>query len=132
MRIRTATTAAAALALTLVGCSSSDDSAEPAADVPEYKITQQDDSGNQRNVEVEVTSTTSLRAVFDDVTKRLTDEAGYTIVINCSTGGTKSADNRLANGRYAVGQMGAAATGLDAGTADFSTNKGRTCPDSSS
>lgn len=101
---------------------------KPDAKAPPYKVVQQESSGDTRNVTVEVDSTKDLRAVFDAVTKDLDDEAGYWVQINCSTGGTKDADNRLANGKYAVGRIGAAGTGLKAGSSEFSTNKGRTCP----
>jgi hypothetical protein len=118
---------AALVALANLGGDSKDHT-KPAAKPPHYEIVKQDTSGNARNVEVEVNSTTNLRAVFDAVTKRLTDEAGYSIVINCSTGGTARVDNRLANGKYAVGRMGAASTGLKDGGTEFSTNAGQSCP----
>ncbi|AVH58393.1 MULTISPECIES: hypothetical protein [Streptomyces] len=126
-RTTAAALAAVAALAALTACSSSDDD-KPAANVPAYKITQQDDSGNQRNVSVEVTSTKDLRAVFDDVAAKLTDPAGYFVSINCATGGTGKVDNRLANGRKAVGNIGAASTGLDDGQTDYKANTGRTCP----
>lgn len=98
------------------------------AKTPRYEIVEQDTTGNKRDVVVEVDTTKSLRAVFDEVTGKLTEEAGYYVVINCSTGGTDSVDNRLANGQKAVGNMGAATTGLEAGDTEFSTNPDRTCP----
>lgn len=107
---------------------SSENDDKAAADAPSYKVVDQDPSGNKRNVVVEVGSTNSLRAVFDDVTKGLTEEAGYYVMINCSTGGTEDVDNRLANGQYANGRMGAATTGLDEGKSEFSVNKDRVCP----
>lgn len=126
MRIRTAAAAATILALALVGCSNDDGGSDTTA--PAYEITKQDDSGNSRNVEVTVDSATDLKAVFDAVTEDLTDEAGYHISINCSSGGTGTSDNRLANGRIARGDMGEAATGLKDGESDFETVKGHTCP----
>lgn len=119
-----------ALTLALTGCSSDSDSdtkaAAPAA--PKYKITKQDDSGNSRNVEVSVSSAKELKAVFEAVSKDLKDEAGYHVYINCSTGGTATVDNRLANGTLARGNMGQAATGLKDGETKFETVKGHTCP----
>ncbi|MFH9823024.1 hypothetical protein [Streptomyces bobili] len=112
----------------LAGVGESKDSDKPAAKTPPYQVVQQETSGNTRNVVVEVDSLTNLRAVFDAATKSLTEEAGYFVMINCSTGGTAGADNRLANGKKAVGRMGSAATGLEAGGTEFSTNAGRTCP----
>ncbi|MEQ4610669.1 hypothetical protein ABMX48_31650 [Streptomyces cavourensis] len=130
MRTRTTTALAAAVLLaTLTACGTTPDEATPAAGpAPAYKIVKQDTEGNKRDVEVHVDSTKDLRAVFDAVVRGLKDEAGYYIMINCSTGGTAKVDNRLANGQYAIGNMGAATTGLDEGTTEFSTNDGRTCP----
>ncbi|MCD9592442.1 hypothetical protein [Streptomyces sp. 8ZJF_21] len=114
----------------LIACDS-DEKADDKAAIPPYKITHRDTSGNQREIEVQVDSAKSLRIIFDDVTKDLTDEAGYTVLINCSTGGSKAADNRLANGTYAVGNIGAAGTGLKDGEKKFEPVEGRTCPDKS-
>ncbi|MFI5993152.1 hypothetical protein ACIBAC_15120 [Streptomyces sp. NPDC051362] len=123
------TAAALALAAALTGCSSSDSSdAKPAAKAPAYTITHQDKSGNQRTVTVEVKTGKQLRAVFDAVAADLTDPAGYFVEINCATGGTAKVDNRLANGRKAVGNVGAAATGLGDGKTDYEAQQGRTCP----
>ncbi|MCA1218849.1 hypothetical protein [Streptomyces sp. 8L] len=125
-------TTAAAVLLTalasLTACSSGSDDSSKAADVPAYKITHQDTSGNQRTVTVTVTSTKGLRAVFDDVAGKLTDDAGYFVEINCTTGATKGADNRLANGKKAVGNTGVATTGLDDGKTEYEANAGRSCP----
>ncbi|MFI1701968.1 hypothetical protein ACH419_39310 [Streptomyces bobili] len=112
----------------LFGGDGDKDSDKPAAKAPPYQVVQQEESGNTRNVVVEVDSLANLRPVFDAVTKSLTEEAGYFVMINCSTRGTAGADNRLANGKKAVGRMGSATTGLEAGGAEFSTNAGRTCP----
>lgn len=127
MRIRTAA-AAAALALALVSCSSDDSDSKSTPAAPDYKITKQGKSGNSRNVEVSVDSTKDLEAVFNAVVEDLTDEAGYFVYINCSSGGTDTVDNRLANGKLARGTMGQAATGLDDGATEFETVKGKTCP----
>jgi hypothetical protein len=96
---------------------------------PKYNVVEQDDTGNKRNVVVEVDTTANLRKVFDTVADNLSDEAGYYIMINCSTGGTKDVDNRLANGQKAIGRLGAATTGLEPGGTEFSTNEERSCPD---
>lgn len=140
MRIRhTAAATIVITALALTGCNAdtgddkaSSKSSSPAAKAktPAYKIVEQETSGNTRQVVIEVDTTKDLKAVFTAVTKTLKDEAGYFIDINCSTGGTKTVDNRLATGKLARGNMGAAATGLDEDDSEFSTNKGRTCPDS--
>ena len=114
------------LASLFTGGDDTDD--KPDAKPPAYTVVKQDSDGNQRDVVVDVDSTKQLRSVFETVIKDLDDEAGYYVQINCSTGGTDSVDNRLANGRYAVGRMGAAVTGMSEGNTEFSTNKDRTCP----
>jgi hypothetical protein len=128
-RLATAIGGLTIAAFALTGCGS-DNSSSPAdtKPAPDYRIVKQDDSGNQRTVTVEVDTTKNLKAVFDDVIPKLTDEAGYYIEINCSTGAAKAADNRLANGRKAVGSMGAATTGLDEGQTTFEKVNGATCP----
>jgi type IV pilus biogenesis protein CpaD/CtpE len=129
MRTRLAAAALAAAALlSLTACSSSDD--DDKAEPPAYTVTRQDASGNQRTITVQVSSTTGLRAIFDDVIdNKAGDNAGYFVEINCSTGATKGADNRLANGRYAKGNIGAATTGLADGKSEFSAVAGAQCPD---
>jgi hypothetical protein len=110
----------------LAGCGGGDSDGQPAGEAgkPSYRVVK---DGN-RQITVEVDSAKALRAVFDDVRKKYTEDGGYFVSINCSTGATKSADNRLANGRFAVGSLGAAQTGLKSGTAEFEVNEGRTCP----
>lgn len=127
MRTRTTLAAAGLLLATLTACGTDTEEAKP-VDAPPYKVVKQDTSGNKRDIEVQVDSTERLRDVFDAVASSLTEEAGYHIVINCSTGGTATVDNRLANGQKAVGTMGEVTTGLKAGEVEFSTNEGRTCP----
>ncbi|WP_435194865.1 hypothetical protein [Streptomyces sp. NRRL F-5630] len=117
----------AALAVTLTACGGDDD--QDAKPAPEYKVVHQDKTGNQRTVTVEVESTKDTRAVFDAVAKTLNDDAGYFVEINCASGGTASVDNRLGNGKKAVGRIGAAGTGLDDGATEYTANKGRTCPE---
>lgn len=96
-------TAVATLTSTLAACSSVED--KPTA-APAYQITRQDSTGNQRVVSVEVDTIENLRAVFGDVAAKLDEEAGYFVETNCSTSGTETSDNRLANGKKAVGSIG--------------------------
>ena len=103
----------AAAAVLTAGCSGS--SGDSGAETPPFSVVSSDDSGNSRDVIVEVESTQD-------------DEAGYHVLINCSSGGTAATDNRLANWRHAIGTMGAATTGLMDGDSDFSVNEGRSCP----
>jgi hypothetical protein len=56
------------------------------------------------------------------------DEGGYFVLINCATGGTDTTDNRQANGKIAVGALGAAQTGLNQGGFDAELLDGATCP----
>jgi hypothetical protein len=118
------------IAIAMGGGDSDDSKADtkPAAKPPAYSVVKQDKDGNQRQVIVEVDTTKDLRAVFDAVTDDLKADAGYYVWINCSTGGTAKMDNRLANGRYAVGHMGSVVTGMDEGDTEFTTNDDRSCP----
>ena len=115
---RTVVLSVIALAMSAAGCSSA----------PAYDVVSRDENGNSRDLVIEVESSEDLEAVFDDVVGDLDDEAGYFVLINCSTGATSAADNRLANGRHAIGAMGEAATGLEDGQSDFSVNQDRSCP----
>ncbi|MET9138890.1 hypothetical protein [Streptomyces parvulus] len=128
----TAAALAAAALLALTACSSSetggDSKPKTEAKPPAYTVVDREEAGHTRQITIEVDSTKGLRAVFDDATKDLSENAGYTVLINCSTGGTKSMDNRLANGTYAIGNYGSAATGLDDGEKQFEPVTGRTCP----
>lgn len=112
----------------LAGCGGDNTTSADNKPAPDYQIVKQDKSGNQRLVSVKVDTTKNLKAVFDDVASKLTEEAGYLIEINCSTGAAKAADNRLANGKKAVGNMGAATTGLKDGATTFEKVAGATCP----
>ena len=127
MRYTHATALAAAALVTLAACSPDDGSTD--AKPPAYKVTEQETSGNQRNITAQVNTTKNLRAVFDDIIDKLDEDAGYFVYINCSTGSTKAWQNRLANGRYARGNIGAATTGLADGDVEFEAVKGATCPD---
>ena len=55
-------------------------------------------------------------------------EGGYFVNINCSTNGFPAADNRQANGKFAVGNRGEAVTGLKPGTHETEMVVGATCP----
>ncbi len=70
-----------------------------------------------------------LRAVFDDIVAQNEGlpEGGYHVEINCSTGGTAAVDARLGNGRFAIGNLGAAQVGLEAGGSTFDTTSAK-CP----
>jgi hypothetical protein len=120
----------ALFAIAVIVSASSDDDTKPAAakTTPAYKVVDRKTKGHTRQITIEVNSTKDLRAVFDDSLKGLDENAGYTILINCSTGGTASVDNRLANGTYAVGNYGRATTGLDDGESKFEPVEGRHCP----
>lgn len=96
--------------------------------VPAYTIASE--QGGAIDVRVEaMPAGDGLRAVFDDVrTGKSRPDGGYFVSINCTTGGSAGADNRLGNGKFAVGQLGAAQTGLPAGGHEFEPVAERTCP----
>lgn len=109
----------------VTGCGSS---ADTGADVPDYTISSQDDTGNARTVVIEVDAAKDLEAVFNDVAQTFTDEGGYFVQINCSTGGTHDVDHRLANGKKAIGNMGEVRTDLKDGQTEFEALDGKDCP----
>lgn len=91
---------------------------------PQYRVVSDTDG----KIVVEVDGANQLRAVFDDVRSGHKAEGGYFVSINCSSGATAGADNRLANGKFAVGALGSAKTGLPAGGAEFDMVPGGKCP----
>lgn len=107
--------------------SSSDDDAGKPASVPAYKVV----SSKGGNIVVEVDQLPTkeqMTSIVTDLRGQQSKEAGYFVSINCSTGGTAKADNRLGNGRFGIGAAGEARTGLDDGVIDVQVNEGRTCP----
>lgn len=70
-----------------------------------------------------------LEAIVAELQQKYSDKPdGYFVRINCTSGGTTEVDNRLANGKFAVGPIGAARTGLDQGHHEFQTLLGKKCP----
>lgn len=69
-----------------------------------------------------------LKVVFDHLRVKSRPDGGYFVRINCATGGTQAVDNRLANGKFAVGKLGAGKTGLEAGQYEFQVVADRKCP----
>jgi hypothetical protein len=112
------------LAITLLaGCSG-----EQGTPAPPHRIVEDTTRGLAHYITVEVDSTEDLRAIFDAVIAERTEDGGYFVSIDCSTGGTAKVANRLANGRAARGTKGAAVTGLKEGEVEFTTQSNRTCP----
>lgn len=108
-----------------------DDESSPAPttvkNVPQYRVVSQ--KGGNITVEVDTLPTKKqMTAIVTDLQSKQTDEDGYFVSINCSTGATKSADNRLGNGKFGIGALGKARTGLNEGQIDVQVNEGRTCP----
>lgn len=100
----------------------------PAESVPEYRVVTADEDGT---IVVEVDAMPAgdgLRQIFDDIRAAQTRESGYWVQINCSSGETDTFDNRLANGRFGIGPLGEAQTGLPEGEAEFEPVDGRSCP----
>lgn len=115
------------LCVGIIGALVSGDEEQPAATVPAYKVVSED--GREIVVEVDaLPDGDGLKAIFDQVRTKDRPDGGYSVRINCSTGGTAAADNRLANGRFGIGNLGEAQTGLKNGEVTFDVNEGRTCP----
>ncbi|MBX7431128.1 hypothetical protein JDV09_03235 [Mycobacterium sp. Y57] len=74
-------------------------------------------------------SPSELDSIVAELQQQYADQPdGYFVQINCSTGGTESSDNRLANARFAVGAIGAARLGLADGAREFKPLTGVKCP----
>lgn len=70
-----------------------------------------------------------LTAIMNELQRTYAgQDGGYFVQINCSAGGTEAADNRLANGKFAVGKIGALRTGLDDGARELTTVPESKCP----
>lgn len=95
-----------------------------------YRVTDDSTRGYARymTLEVDAWNDSAATTILADLQRDLTDEGGYFVTIDCSTGGTSGAANRLASARFAVGTKGRAATGLADGQLDLQINEGRTCP----
>ncbi|OMC00351.1 hypothetical protein A5733_04365 [Mycobacterium sp. NS-7484] len=123
----------AAFALT-TACSSNDTSngdslsTTVAATVPAYEMTEQD---KELTALVKTDNTDQLRLVYREIADQVTDtypEGGYFLRIDCAFGNEPGKTAiRLANARIAVGQLGAAQTGLKAGQSDIKFNTGVRC-----
>lgn len=123
----------AAFALT-TACSTNDTSSgdtlttTTAVTVPAYEMTEQD---RELTALVKTDNTDQLRLVYREIADQVTDtypDGGYFLRIDCAFGNEPGkAAIRLANARIAVGQLGAAQTGLKAGQSDIEFNTGVRC-----
>ncbi|WP_018223883.1 hypothetical protein [Salinispora pacifica] len=94
---------------------------------PAYTAVSQE--GGDIVVEVDqVLTADQVEAIGVDLRSKQTRETSYHVSINCSTGGSETSDNRLANVRFGIGTLGKARTGLDDGQFDVQMNQDRTCP----
>ncbi len=104
-----------------------DDDQTPAS-APTYRVVSQNAKG-EIVVEVDALVTKEqMQAIAEDLRTKQTKDHGYWVSINCSTGGTKAADNRLGNARFGLGALGTAQTGVEKGKVLVEPNEGRTCP----
>lgn len=96
-----------------------------------FTITEQPPTGQDGTIRItvdEVPSVEQARMLLDGLQEVFTTDGGYFVQINCSTGGTPTSDNRLANGKFAIGAIGAARTGLTAGTGTVELVDNPVCP----
>ena len=102
-----------------------------AAEALPFAIEEQPRAGEDGTIRVTVDTVPTAdeaRGILAALRDDFNAEGGYFVQINCSTGGTEVADNRIANGEFAVGAVGAARTGLTAGTGTIEVLDGRVCP----
>lgn len=138
-----AAAAAVLLAAGIAGCGSersdnapstaettaSEATAESESATPEYRVVERPGASGPAYLTVQVKDDENLRAVFDAVRDKFDDDdRGVFVSIDCATGGTESFGNRLANGKYANGALGAAQTGLDEGAVEFEEQPDASCP----
>ena len=87
------------------------------------------EAGDEITIEVDrLITQEEAEAIMADLQADSHENRGYFVRIDCSTGATESAANRLANGRFANGDVGAAQTGLEPGTFEVEVREGRECP----
>lgn len=99
-----------------------------AGTVPPYRLEVSDDRYFDVYIDKLYPEADLQRIVAELQRSHADQEDGYFVRINCSTGGTSGADNRLANAKFAVGPLGAARTGLGEGQLEFKVVAGATCP----
>ncbi|WP_328438300.1 hypothetical protein [Nocardia puris] len=137
--IRPAGAALAALAVLTAGCSVESEPAAVATSTPAAASTStafpepppytHTIEGAEIRVWTSSADPTDLLDTYNHVARTLRStlaEGGYWVRINCETGGSDTADNRLANGHIGVGRLGIAQTG-DLGGFD-GVVPGATCP----
>lgn len=115
----------ALLGLTLMACG-----AEP-AELPPHTVNVRDADGPGPAYATIVTETAdpvALRALFDALWSQSAELDGVFVEINCKWGGSESSDNRLANGKFAITQLGVAQTGVASmSQVEFSIVEGAEC-----
>ncbi|SIJ38966.1 Uncharacterised protein [Mycobacteroides abscessus subsp. bolletii] len=111
-------------AILLTGCT-----AATKTQVPDYRLESGDKPTDLRVVIDRLYPADEMTAIITDLQRRYADQDnGYFVRINCSSGGTRSVDNRLANGKFAVGSIGGLRTGLKAGAYELTPVAGAQCP----
>lgn len=69
------------------------------------------------------------QAIITDLQRKFEGKPdGYFVSINCTEGGTRDVDNRVANGKFAIGPIGAARTGLNQRRYELALVDGAKCP----
>lgn len=109
----------------------SEPSATPASgksnSIPAFKVVEQRNGTIVIEVDQLLTKDQMI-AIVKKLRSKQSAESGYWVRINCSTGASRAADNRLGNARFAIGTKGKAATGLNEGEIEVQVNEGRSCP----
>ncbi|WP_431994894.1 hypothetical protein [Streptomyces griseoflavus] len=126
-------------ALVLVACGAAEEepkvaktpdkaaASSPAAKAPDYKIILQERVSGAPHIDVEVSTTENLQAVFEEVANKSKEGGQHQIRIACSTGGTEDMLNLLAYGSYTPGLWNGDIQ-LPKGSATFTEEDGKSCP----
>ncbi|OBG21540.1 hypothetical protein A5768_25890 [Mycolicibacterium fortuitum] len=122
----------AALSVAIVSACATDSTAAPSdatSAAPAYRLQV---GKKPSSLEVYVSKTPTYgeaQPIITDLQRKFEDkDDGYFVSINCSAGGTRDVDNRLANGKFAIGAIGAARTGLKEGQHEVTLVDGAKCP----
>lgn len=95
--------------------------------LPDYSVTEQSEQSLDVWIDESITQRQAEWIVWELAQEDRPDGA-YFVQINCNAGNNDVADNRQANGKFAIGQRGAALSGLNAGAQEVELRADATCP----
>lgn len=104
-------------------------SSETPGSVPQYRLQVGKKSSSLEVYVAKLPTPSEASAIVGDLQTKYADrEDGYFVTISCEESGKYESGNRLANGKFAVGSIGAARTGLEEGTSQITPVPDAQCP----